>query len=78
MTFLEGKSLNDQLVSVYLYLLKQNFPQIAGLWNTVLQQQKDPVNHNEDGQMLLQIVHIRGPHLAAIQMVLIIKYFCMY
>ena len=34
-----GKELNDQLVSVYLYLLKQNFPQIAGLWNTVLQQQ---------------------------------------
>ena len=66
---LGGKELNDQLVSVYLYLLKQKFPHIAGLQNTVLQQRKDSVIHHEDGQMLLQIIHIRGSHWATIQMV---------
>ena len=61
------KELNDQLVSVYLYLLKQNFPHIAGLQNTLLQQRQNPAIHHEDGQMLLQIIHIRGSHWATIQ-----------
>ena len=59
---LGGKELNDQLVSVYLHLLKQKFPHIARLQNTVLQERKDPTIHREDGQMLLQIIHIRGSH----------------
>ena len=66
---LGGKELNDRLVSVFLYLSKLTFPNIAGLQNTVLQQREDPKIPRQDGQMLLQIIHIRQSHWAAFQMV---------
>ena len=67
---LGGKELNDKVLSAFQCLLKKKFPHIAGLQNTLLQQR----NHNtkiprEDRQMLLQIIHIRETHWAAIKMV---------
>ena len=66
---IHGRQLNDNHVSVYMYLLKQRFPHIRGLQNTLLQQRLDPVielNRKEDG-MMLQIIHIQDNHWVAIQ-----------
>ena len=66
---LTGKELKDQHVSVYLSILKEKFPHICGLQNTILQQRDDPAIQRENGQMLLQVIHIRKNHWALIQVV---------
>ena len=61
-----GKELTDLHVNAFQNLLKRQFPLIGGLQSTLLQT-KSPLQHKESGEMLLQIIHTRGSHWAALQ-----------
>ena len=57
--------MNDLQVNAFQDMLKREFKHIGGINNTLLQR-KTPLQP-EEGKMLLQIIHIRGSHWAAIQ-----------
>ena len=63
---LSGKELNNLHVTAFQYLLKKQFQSVGGLQNTLLQQQS-PLQAQEAGQMMLQVIHVRKSHWAALQ-----------
>ena len=62
-----GRELSSQHVSSFLHLLKSKFSQFAGMQDTLLQQRQNPAIQHESGQTILQVIHIRRNHWAAIQ-----------
>ena len=62
-----GKELSDLHVNAYQNLLKQQFPHIGGLQNTLLQK-RSPLQPCGSSGMSLQIIHVRNSHWAALQL----------